>query len=118
ATAAALAAERFGAKANELDSVEALRQIGGHADDDRRLPVGPRYDRDDARADPLLQIVGQGFQLPPWNTVDYATVESDLADPPLGRFGGRPGIRQCPTSFGEFPFKPPPLVDEAGYAHR
>ena len=59
AAAAALAAERLGAEPHQLDRVEAAGQIGGDADDDRRLAVGARDDRDDARADAPLQIVGQ-----------------------------------------------------------
>ena len=57
--AAALAAERLGAGPHQLDRVEPVGQILGHADDDRGLALGARHDRDDSGTDAPLQIVGQ-----------------------------------------------------------
>ncbi len=65
---------------DQLDRIEAARQVRGDTDDDRRLAVGARHDGDDARADPPLQIVGQRFELAPGHIVDNATVERDLAN--------------------------------------
>ena len=42
-----------------VDRVEAVGQVGGDADDDRRLALGARHHRDDAGADAPLQVVGQ-----------------------------------------------------------
>ena len=58
AATAALAAQRFGAATDELDRVEAARQIWRYPDHNRRLPVGARDDRDDTGANLTLQIVG------------------------------------------------------------
>ena len=58
--AAALAAERLGALAHQIDGVEARGEIGGDADDDAGLAVlARRDDRDDAGAELLLAFVGE-----------------------------------------------------------
>ena len=64
-TAAALAAERRRGDAHEIDRAMARDKIGGDGDDDARLAVfGQRDDRDDARADALLGLVGHAISDP------------------------------------------------------
>ena len=63
--AAALAAERLGALAHEIDGGEARGQIGGDADHDAGLAVlGDADDGDDAGADLLLALVGEALADP------------------------------------------------------
>src|SRR6185436_16505271 len=62
--AAALAAQRLGALANEIDGVEAAGEVRRDADDDASLAlIGDADDGDDAGADLLLALVGQAFQI-------------------------------------------------------
>ena len=62
--AAALAAERLGALAHQIDGVEPRREIGGHADHDAGLAVlGDADDGDDAGAELLLALVGEALEI-------------------------------------------------------
>ena len=72
-TAAALAAERFGALAHQLDRVESRREIRGNADHDAGLAVlGDADDRDHAGADLLLAVIDQALQILGLDALDRA----------------------------------------------
>ena len=58
ASAAAPAAERCGSDAGEFHCVEAAREVGSDANDDRRLPLGTGHNGDDARTNAPLQVIG------------------------------------------------------------
>ena len=88
ASPTSLATKRYGSSASEFYRVEAARQIGGDANDYRRLPLGTRHNGDDAGTDAPLQIIGERFELAPGNAVDDPTVEGDIANPLLGWFVG------------------------------
>jgi hypothetical protein len=94
APAAALAAERGGAAAHQLDRIEPTGQIWCDADNDRRLAVGSGDDRDNAGADAPLQIVGQRFELTARDAVDDAAVESNAVNKPA-RLGGSLALTSC-----------------------
>ena len=83
ASAAPPAAERCGSDAGEFHCVEAARQIGGDANDDRRLPLGTGHNGDDARTNAPLQVIGRlvllsilvgvilaAIGLDPWNIIE------------------------------------------------
>ena len=68
-------------RAHEVDRVETARQIGRDADDDAGLAVlGDADDRDDARADLLLALVGEALQIAHLDARDGARQELDAAD--------------------------------------
>src|SRR5205814_10249633 len=80
-TAAALAAQRFGALADEIDGVEAAHQVRGDADHDAGLALlGDADKRDDAGADLLLAFVGEAFQVLDVDAGHRARQELDVSD--------------------------------------
>src|SRR4051794_22432744 len=62
--AATFAAQGFGALAHQIDGIETLGQIAGHADHDAGLAVVTRRDdRDDAGAELLLAFIREAAQV-------------------------------------------------------
>src|SRR5271169_4839327 len=70
--AAAFAAKRLGAFAHQVDSIEALDQIVGHADHDAGLAVVRNSNNsDNTRADLLLAFVSEAAQVLELDAVHY-----------------------------------------------
>src|SRR5690606_5076080 len=81
AAAAALAAERLRALAHEIDGVEAVGQIAGDADDDSSLAIlGHADNGNDTRADLLLAVVGEAFEILHLDAFDTARHQFDAGD--------------------------------------
>src|SRR5215468_4216251 len=79
-TAAAIAAERFGATAHQIHRVEAPHQIRRHADHQARLAVaGDPDDCDHAGADLLLAVVREALQILDLDAGHHAGDELDIA---------------------------------------
>ena len=62
-SAAALAAERFGAKLDQIDSTDALGEIVGDANNQRCAAFGHRGEGDDTGSDLHLGVVGKTFEV-------------------------------------------------------
>ncbi len=93
-SAAALAAERLGARLDEIDGAPCLDEIVGHADREARLAVlGDADDRDDAGADLLLAVVDQAAQIFRIEALNRARQELDVADAANGVAVRRPRLR-------------------------
>src|SRR5258708_2767697 len=79
--AAALAAERFGAAARQIDRVEAPHEIGRDADHKAGLAVaGDPDDRDHAGADLLLAVVREALQILDLDARHDTGQQLDVAD--------------------------------------
>src|SRR5262249_42420641 len=80
--AAALAAERLGALAHELDRVEPVGEIGGDADNYAGLAVG-RYARyhDDTRPESLFAFISKATKVFGVN-VGHLSIQFDVAHRP------------------------------------
>src|SRR5687768_12648717 len=81
APAPALAAERLGPFADEIDRIQPAGEIAGDADHDARLAVlADADDRDHARAKLLLALVSEAFQVLDVDAGDRARHQLDVAD--------------------------------------
>ena len=122
--AAALAAERLGALAHQIDGVEARGEIGGDADHDAGLAVvGDADDRDDAGADLLLALVGEAARGPSGRCRTTARARS-LMSPTLRTPSSPPPACAPPpmASFflrvGQLALELPALVEQRGDPRR
>ena len=117
--AAAFATERLGAQSRQRDGVEPGGQVGGNADDDRRLALGARYDGDDPGADPPLQIVRQRAQLATRHVLDQPAVKCNIANPLAGRSRvAATSAGQRPARFGQLALEPAIVVEQPRQAGR
>ena len=80
-------------------------QIVGHADHDRRLALRASDERDHARADLALRIVGERLQFLGRNVVERAAGEFDAVQAPWPRFSAAAAGRRRAPRLAELAFE-------------
>src|SRR5262249_47256436 len=120
--AATLAAERFGASAHQLDGRIARGEVLGDADDHAGLALtGHADDRDDARADLLLALVGEAAQILELDAFDRAGEQLDVADETdaVGGVGlGAPAHGQLFLRLGQLALEAFSVIEKGSHAIR
>src|SRR3954468_1683642 len=119
AAAAALAAELLGAGAHEADGVDRRRQVVGDADDDAGLAVaGDADDRDDARAEALLALVGEALEVAHLDAREGARHELHAADVADRIAAAGAAHRELAPRLGELALEPALVLDQGRQALR